>query len=129
LHDGLHIDHELEDRGQRLSSPFQFLIERARLRLGARESVQDESLLRIGSLDPIEDHLNDEVIGDVVTSIHDGLCADPQGSLTLDMFTEQVAGGDLRDAQTLAESTSLGPLPGPRGPEQHETHGYLRKPS
>ncbi len=94
----LRIRRDLDDR--KLVARLQFLRERFSLRHGPRISVQDETpnaifLLNTSRHDPIHDG-----IGHKFSCSHQFLRGLAVGRILGDFFTQHIAGGDLRDAQT-----------------------------
>ena len=73
--------------------------------------------------------VNDEIIGNVLTPVHVGPGSDTQPRVVLHVLAQDVAGRDLRDAEAICELRRLRSLPSARRAEEHETHGYFRKPS
>ncbi len=83
----------------------------------------------VGVVESIHHHLHDELVGNELAAVHVGARADPECGAILDMLSQDVAGGDLGDVVPLGQALGLRALPGTGWSEQHQAHGYFRKPS
>ena len=104
-------------------------VERLGLGLGAREAVEDDAGARVGLGQPGEEHPDGDVVGDELAALHEaaGLQADRRARP--DGGSEQVAGRDVGDGQSLGEDGRLGALAGARGAEQDQEGATRMKPS
>jgi hypothetical protein len=101
-------------------------LERFGLRDGAREAVEDEAVLHGTPLDEVLLHdADDDVVGHQLAGVHVGLHLGTDGRAVLDRGAEDIAGGQVLDAETLGEHRGLRALPRARLAEQDDTRTYL----
>ena len=91
-----------------------------RLGLGPRpgKAVEDGAPGGIGLVEAVEEHPDGDVVGHELAAVHvaTGVAAD--GGALSEGRSEEVAGGDVRDPETLAQDLGLGPLPRAWGTEE-----------
>src|SRR5205823_3265313 len=87
-----------------------------------REAVQDEALPRVRLLEPVLDHLDDEVVGHELPGVHVGLRLLAQFRVLRHVVTEDIPGGNSRDPEVDRELLGLSPFAGPGGTEEDESH-------
>jgi len=92
------------------------------LRNGAREAVEQIAVLAVRLLKARLHHADDDVVGDEAASIHDGLGLHAKLGAGLDLRTQHVAGGDLRNAVFFLDVIGLGAFAGARAAQQNQTH-------
>mmetsp|Transcript_6315 Transcript_6315/g.25625 ORF Transcript_6315/g.25625 Transcript_6315/m.25625 type:complete len:609 (+) Transcript_6315:468-2294(+) len=93
------------------------------LRDGARETVEQETVGAIGLGNAFLDQGNDQVVADQGTGLHHRIGLETQRGAGLDGCTQHVAGGDLRNAESLADEGGLGAFAGARGAQKNQSHG------
>ena len=94
------------------------------LRLRAREPIEDESGPCVGLHDAVADDVEHGGIVDQLAGGHDGIGAPAEVGAFLAMLPEDVAGGDLRNAETRDETLCLGALA--RSGRAHENDAHVR---
>ena len=99
--------------------------QRFSLRDGARETVEQETLGAIVLGDALFDQTDDQIVGDQAASIHDFLDLLAKLGAGLDRCAQHVAGGDLRNAEALADELGLCTLACPWGAQQDNSHDVL----
>jgi hypothetical protein len=120
----LHVVHfHQHDRGERLPDFRQHRVERVGLREVARETVEDVPGGGIRLREAFADHAEHDAVVDELAGLHRILRRDAQRRAAFHRGTQQIAGGDLRDAETLDETLGLSALPGTGGTKQNYTHG------
>ena len=92
------------------------------LRNGARKTVEQETVGAIGLADAFLDQVDDQVIGNQTTAVHDALGDQAQFGAGLDRGTQHVAGGDLRDTEFFGDELSLSTFTGPGSSQQNDAH-------
>src|SRR6185437_9846775 len=104
---------------------------KGRLRLfdGARESVEDIAARFGCGYDRFAQHVHDHAIGDQIAVVNVGLDLLPERCLVLDVLAQQVATGDVRDAESLRQKLSLCSLTSARSANQQEPHLISRAPT
>src|SRR6202023_4170444 len=90
------------------------------LLLVARKAVEQEAVTGVAGVDPIADHLHDDLVGHQLARIHVALCLFSELRALCDLSTQDVAGGDVRQPEVLAQALGLGALAGARRTEQDE---------
>ena len=98
------------------SGPAEAILERLSLGDCARKAIEYESIPRIRSAYPLQEHCDHQVIGYEVTTLHDGSGLQSEIGSFGDSLTEHVACGDVRNLQIRSYPLRLGPFTGPRGP-------------
>jgi serine phosphatase RsbU (regulator of sigma subunit)/anti-sigma regulatory factor (Ser/Thr protein kinase) len=111
---GLHLGSEQADHGVR----------RLRLFHGPRETVQDITGRR--GQDRLAEHVHDQGVRDQVTFVHVGPDPPPERGLLLDVLAEQVAAGDVRDAESRGQQLGLRSFSGARSADQQQPHLIYR---
>ena len=104
------------------------VVQRLGLRHRAGEPVEQEALARVRLGQPLADHVDGDVVGDQVPTVHVALGLEPEGRPLAHVAAEDVARRDLRHTEVVRDVLGLRPLPRSGGPDQDEAH-YLRKPS
>ena len=94
------------------------------LRLRARKSVENETILRIGLRDPIANDFEHGRVVDQQPFGHDGIRALAELRALVAMFAQDVSGGDLRNSKLLDETLGLGALA--RSGRAHENDAHAR---
>ncbi len=106
--------------------------ERGLQRLGldgvAREAVDDDALAGVESVEPLEEHLEGDRVGDELTLLHVSLGLATEGRSRAYRRAEEVPGRHVREPESLREDRRLGALAGTRRPEQDED-SHRMKPS
>src|SRR6266851_4294016 len=100
----------------------QHRVERLRLRHIARKAVENEPVPAIRLDDAAVDHLDDDIVGDELAGIHDGLDAPSELGVGIGGGAQHVAGGELDDAVGLLDPLRLCALPRAWRPEQDDVH-------
>ena len=113
---GLHLNAECVSRGEGRLGLFD----------SARESVEDVAAGPGRGDDRFAQHVHHNAIGDQITVADIGLDRLPQRCLVPDVLTQQVATGDVRNAEPLGESLSLCSLTSARSTNQQQAHLITR---
>ncbi len=103
-------------------------IERLGLRDVAREAVEDETVGGVGLAEPLADHAEHDAVVDQLAGLHGVLRRDAERRAARDRRTQQIAGRNLRDAETLHETLGLRAFAGARRAKQNDSHDF-RYPS
>src|SRR5207249_4267203 len=98
------------------------LRQRLRLRDRPRESVEDESLLRVRLLEAAFRHRDHEIVGDQLARIHEGLRLLPEVRVLRDVVAQDVARRDARDPEVRRELLRLSAFARARRAEEDEAH-------
>ena len=109
-------------RSQRAPLLGQRVLERVCLLLVARKAVQQEAVAGVIGGHPARDHLHDQLVGDEVAVLHVLARALAKHGALGDLGAEDVAGGDVRQAEVLAQPLGLRALAGARRAEQDQVH-------
>src|SRR5699024_4186233 len=128
LHDDVLRHVELHDAVQIQAKALQDALELVGLGNGARETVEEETGLRVVLLQTRLDHADGHVVGHQVAGVHVGLGLEAQRRALADVRAEQIAGGNVGDAELLGENGGLGALAGTGGTKENESH-YFKNPS
>ena len=104
----------------------QHAVERRRLRHGARKTVEDETLARIGLFDALGDDADHDVVRTQRAARHDVLDLAADRRAGFDGRAQHVSGGKLNDSVFGDETQRLRSLASPRRAEQDQSH--LRRP-
>ena len=83
------------------------VVQRFRLRNRPGEAIQDVSLLAVRFLEPFLHNGDDHLVRYQLARVDEGLGLQPRGGLLLDGTAENVAGGNLGDAQRRADALRL----------------------
>jgi hypothetical protein len=97
-------------------------VQRFGLTFGAGKPVEDEAVLGVRLGHPLPEHLDGDLVGDVLPGLH--YRVDPPAELgpARHVITEHVAGGDVGDAETLGDTGGLGPFACPGRPDEQKLH-------
>ena len=79
-------------------------------------------------VDALGDDRDDDLVGDQLAGVHDGLGALADLGAGRDRGAQHVAGRELRNAVLLDQTLGLGALARPRRPEQDQPHRPLFPP-
>ena len=90
---------------------------------GAGKAVEDVAVGGVGQGEARGDHLVDEVVGDEHALAHEVFGHDAEGGVVGAVLAEEVAGGDLRDAELGHQSLAWVPLPTPGAPRRRTGPG------
>ena len=119
--------HELLNRDLDRDHPLDLLaagregrVQGLRLRDGAREAIEDRAARRGRLRQLVHEHLDRDVVRYQVAALHVGAGLLAELSAVAQRLAEQVARGDVRQAQLLAEGRRLGPLPRADRADQQE---------
>ena len=116
-------DGKVENRGEGVSISGQHGLEGPGLGEGPREAVEDEPPAGVGLGQALPDHGHDQVVGDELPPLHDGLRLLAESGLLADGLPQDLARGDGRNAQPLRQLARLGSLAAARRPEEdHDPH-------
>ena len=85
---------------------------------GARVAVQDETLGHVGIVQTVVNELVGQFRGHQVTGVEVALGLQAEFGAFANVVPEQVAGGNLRDAELFFELLGLRALPAPGGPSK-----------
>ena len=96
------------------------IVERLGLHRGPREAVEDDAVPRVRAAEPLQQQADDDLVGDELPRVHVATRIHTQGGPIADGSTEQVPGGDHRDAEPLRKQGCLGALPGTGGAEKND---------
>ena len=128
---GAAATHTFDDRVKR-HIDFQHVVEfdarslhRVRLRNGAGKPVEQETCSAVGLGNTFLDEVDDEVVADQCAGFHDGLGLQTQWRACFDRSAQHVAGGDLGNAEFLADECRLRALPGAWCAQQNQSHGEV----
>src|SRR3954453_4229563 len=120
LHDVV-LGHVDEERGREPAVDLpQRLVERLGLLVGAREAVEEEAVLGVRLGEPVEDHADDDLVGDEVAAVHVLLGLLAEVRLLLDRLAQHVPRRDVREREVLLEALRLGALSRAGRAEQDE---------
>ena len=92
------------------------------LRDGAGEAVKQEAVGAVGLGDAFFDQVDDQVVADQTARFHDGFGFQAQGCARFDGGAQHVAGGDLWNAELLANESGLCSFSGARCAQQNQSH-------
>jgi hypothetical protein len=70
----------------------------------ARKAIEDPSLVSIRPRETGDRHLRDELVGDELPEVHEGLGLPAEAGALGDLSTQHVAGGDVGHIHLLGES-------------------------
>src|SRR3954451_1446259 len=121
-----HVDEERG--GEAAVDLLQRGVERLGLLVRAWEAVEEEAVLGVGLGEPVEDHADDDLVGDQVAAVHVllGLLAEVRA--VLDGLAQHVARGDVGEREVLLEALGLGALARAGRAEQDEVElGHRRR--
>src|SRR5829696_8692292 len=104
------------------------VVQRCRLYRGAWKAVEHHARCRVGAGEPVEEQADRDLVGDELARVHVPARFHAQARPIPDGGTEQVPGGDRRDAEPIREEGRLGALPGPWGAEKNN-HVHRMNPS
>src|SRR5690606_10138861 len=127
LDHGVLGDDEAQHRVQLLVDAGQDLLQRLGLVDRARVTVEDEAVGGVRLADARLDHAVGHIARHQVAGVHVLLRLEAQRGLLADVGTEEVPGGDVRDAQLFRQEDGLGAFAGTGRTEQYNSH--LRNPS
>src|SRR3954453_14215785 len=113
-----HVDEQ--DRGQLAPDLLQRLGQGVGLGDLPREAVEQEAVLGLGAVQGLQDHADDEPVGDEVARVHVLLGLPAELGALGDGGAQDVAGGEVREAEVVREALGLGALAGARGSDQDE---------
>ncbi len=102
------------------SRPAERLLERVGLLLVAREAVEQEAVARVAVADALGDHADDHLVGHELAGVHVALGLAPELGALGDLRAQDVAGGDVRQPEVVAQAIGLGALSGARRAEQDQ---------
>lgn len=77
---------------------------------GTRETIQDETLAALRTIDGLSDDTSDDIITNQLASLHDGLGLATHLGTILHGFAKHVTGGQVAQAVLLLDARSLGSL-------------------
>ena len=103
-----------------LAAAGQRLVEGLGLGDRAREAVQDRTAGSLGLAQLLHEHVDGDVVGDQLAAVHVGLGPLAQRRAVAQGRAEQVAGGQVRDAQVSAQRLGLGALAGGHRADQQQ---------
>ena len=86
----------------------------------AREAVEQDALRGVRLGQPLEEHVDRHRIGDEFAAVHVALGGEAQRRPVADGGPEQVAGGDVGQAEPLGQDLGLRPLAGAGGAEKDD---------
>ena len=96
----------------------------------AREAVEEDALRGVRLGQALEEHVDGHRIGNELAPVHVSLGGEAEGRAVADGGPEQVASGDMGQAEPLGKNLGLRPLPCARGAEKDDDVPYQRmKPS
>src|SRR6516164_838677 len=93
-----------------------------RLRHIAWKAVENEALATIRLDDAVVDHLDNDVIGDELSGIHDGFDTPSELGVRVGRRAQHVSGGELHAAVSLLDPFCLSTLSLTRRSEQNDVH-------
>src|SRR3954470_1779834 len=99
-----------------------------RLRDGAHHAVEDDPLGRLGLGQLVAHYAEDEVVAHQVAGLHQGLGLQAERGAPLHRVAEEVAGGELGNAEGFSQDAALGALPGTRRAHEEDVHARLAFP-
>src|SRR3954452_7931552 len=105
--------------GEPALAALHLLGQRPGLSARAREAVEQEAVVAL-VLDLVEDHRDDEVVGDELALVHVVLGLPAELGALAPVLAQQVARADVGHAEVLGQPGRLGALARARGPEQDE---------
>src|SRR5688572_1992674 len=118
-------DHQLHDGVETVRR--QQGVERDRLIDGARKPVEHEPVaLDVVSFEAAGQGHQDEAVGGELPRIDVLLRTPPDGRAVLDLGSQQLARGDVRNSQDTREARALGPFARARATEHCDTNGTAR---
>src|SRR5206468_1483976 len=91
-----------------------------RLLPGTREPVQNETVLRVGLLETLGCHGQDQVVRHQIARVHEPLSLLAELGAVLDCGAQHFARGDVRELEVLTEPLGLRSLPSSRRAEQNQ---------
>ena len=97
-------------------------IEQFGLRDRARETVEDESVGALGGGEACGNHVGDDLVGDELALVHEGLGLLAKLALSLDGSAQQVASRDVSHAVVSDELLSLSALASAGSTKENEIH-------
>ncbi len=104
------VDFQLDRQVHRLADPVEQHVERVGLSQIARIAVEDETIDGIALLEAIFEHAEHDLVRDQIAGRHDRLGLQSQRRARRHRGAQQLAGGDVRNLQVLAQARRLGAL-------------------
>jgi hypothetical protein len=96
------------------------LVEDDRLGTIAREAVEDHAGRRIGLVEPLEEHLDRDVVRHELAALHVAPGRQADRRAVTDRGPEEISGGHVRHAEVRRQDRRLGPLAGARSTQQDD---------
>jgi len=119
------VDSQLDRRVEFEAVTLQHRVERLGLGDRARESIENETALRIGFTDAVLDDPDDDVVGDQRAGLHHRLGLQADRRSRLDRGAQHIAGRELRDTVFPHQPRRLSAFSGAWRPEQYQPHLFL----
>ena len=88
-------------------------------RNGAGKTVKNGAANRVVGLQTVSHHVNDHIIRDQFAPIHNFCGLEPQIGSRLNLGTQDISGGDLRNSQMLGQPLRLSAFTDADGAEEH----------
>ncbi len=107
FHDLFRVDDEYEHGVELVAGEADHGVELVDLREGAGVAVEQEALFGVGLADAGADHPVSDLVGHVLSGIHEALGLEAKGGALGDVATEDVAGGDGRDTEAIGDVPRL----------------------
>jgi hypothetical protein len=98
------------------------VVERDGLRHRSREAVEHDASLRAGLADALPEHRDRDGVRHQRSASHVLAGLNAKRCLPLELVAEQVAGGDVRQAELATQVVSLRPFARSRRPEENKVH-------
>ncbi|GAA4671176.1 hypothetical protein GCM10023347_26270 [Streptomyces chumphonensis] len=121
-------DLQVQHGVQRQADVGEDAVERLGLREVAREAVEQEAVRGVRLLHAVLGHADGDLVRHQLALAHEVLRAAAQLRALADVGTEEVTGGDVRNAEILGEQRGLRALARTRRPDEEDTH-QRRNPS
>ena len=122
LHDNLGVNVDKKSGGQGTAQLGKLGVKRTSLSGSARETIENEAPFRVRYAKTLGHKPNDDVVGDEVARIHEGLRLFAKFGSGFHGSTKHVASGDMGRAEFLDELGSLRAFTSARSTQQHDIH-------
>mmetsp|Transcript_9076 Transcript_9076/g.7995 ORF Transcript_9076/g.7995 Transcript_9076/m.7995 type:complete len:233 (-) Transcript_9076:134-832(-) len=121
INEDLLLDIEIEDGVNFLIPFFEHFVQLLGLVHSSWETIENDSLLTFGGLNFCLDNINDQVIRDQISLLHNGLGLNTQSCTISDLLSEQITSGNMATAEFVFQFCGLGTLSGTWRTEQDDS--------
>lgn len=114
------VDVDHEHRAETPALSLERPVKRVRLALVAGKAVEEEPFAGVWLINAIDDHLDDDRVGNELAAIHVPLGGEPKLASGDDLSAQHVAGGDVGEGEVCMQTLRLGALACARRAKQNE---------